>query len=67
MNKKQQDMYDQSIPFKNLKCDKCNNNLIYISKEFIDWWKNVFDRCLFMYKCNNCNNEFKIYSDWGKF
>lgn len=67
LTNKQQELYNDSIPFEDLKCEYCKWDLIYKFKEFIDWWPNVCDRCLFYYNCSICNKEFKIYSDWALF
>lgn len=64
LSKKQIKLYNNSIPLKKIKCNKCNSNMKYISKNFIDWWKKVCDRCLFHYKCETCNKVLQIYSDW---
>ena len=66
LNEKQQYIFDNSIPFTDLRCDICKWKYSYLSKDFVDWWEFVADRCLLHYKCKTCNIWFNIYSDWEK-
>ena len=63
-DRKRDELYENSIPFKGRYCRKCNWLLEYEFKHFYSWIDSKPDRILFFYKCNDCKKRQGIYNDW---